>query len=398
MGARDFAERRSATIGELVQEWLASSDWSALAPNSQRCYRAALARIEPVFGALMPSDWRAAWGQHYLAEQAATPSAANRDLQVLSIVMGRAVRAGLLPSNPVRDVKRLRVVPRDRYVEDREIAAFRAHCDRRLLAYLDLRLATGARQGQLIALRWRDWDQSTERLFVAGAKRGADVEYWGAGVIGALERCAAAFHGGTLATMSADHAVICRAGAGRRGRPSERRRSVGGLGGLPRQLSAERAESASCARTEDAPADVGCRDDGVRGALVAGRLRRRARRVADVRGLPAEGQQREGPAVIEPSGELAADMAVLEAACSREHRELRRAFRALLQRQRSHAPGLPDIVGASATAKALGGLAVYWLEDVPDVVRKASGAVLAKIVLQASESKPVFPRVLRGPH
>ena len=89
--------------------------------------------------------------------------------------------------------------------------------------------------------------------------------------------------------------------------------------------------------------------------------------------------------MTEPSGELAADMAVLDAACSREHRELRRAFRALLQRQRSHAPGLPDIVGASATAKALGGLAVYWLEDLPDVVRKASGAVLAKIVLQASE-------------
>ena len=98
--------------------------------------------------------------------------------------------------------------------------------------------------------------------------------------------------------------------------------------------------------------------------------------------------------MTEPSGELAADMAVLEAACSREHRELRRAFRALLQRQRSHAPGLPDIVGASATAKALGGLAVYWLEDLPDVVRKASGAVLAKIVLHASESKaPRFDKV-----
>ena len=160
-----------------------------------------------VFGSTRAQDWEPAWGQHYLTQRRGTPAAANHDMAVFSVVFAHAVRSGLLDRNPVREVRRHPALPRTRYVTDAELRAFRRHCPERLLAYIDLKLATGCRQSQLVALKWCHWDG--RGLVVAPAKRGRATTYVGAGVAEALERCAQAFWSASSAMMAPNAAIIC---------------------------------------------------------------------------------------------------------------------------------------------------------------------------------------------
>ena len=81
-----------------------------------------------------------------------SPATVNRELQVLSKVFSMAYDNGLVETNPVRRVRRLREDPaRERYLtDDEEKRIFEALVDRR--AYVRpiviLALQTGMRQGK----------------------------------------------------------------------------------------------------------------------------------------------------------------------------------------------------------------------------------------------------------
>lgn len=205
------------TIGEMIDLYQQSPAYRMLAAGTRENYARSLARMRVVFGAVALQAWAPAWGQHYLAQKSQTPAAGNYDLAVLSAVFSAAVREGLLAHNPCREVRRHPAPPRDRYVADSEVRAFRAHCTERANAYVDLKLSTGARQGQLAVVAWSDWDGET--LFIKAAKGGKDTQYGGPGVRAALGRCARAFHGLPLES-AADldcPVIVTRAGKGYRG-------------------------------------------------------------------------------------------------------------------------------------------------------------------------------------
>lgn len=216
VGMAPFARPdRNRTIGALMDDYEASAAFGELRPHTQRNYRSSLERLRLVFGAVTAHEWEPAWGQHYLAQRSGAPAGANLDIAVLSIVFSAAVRAGVLSRNPCREVRRHPAPPCSRYVTDGEIAAFRRFCSARGNAYVDLKLSTGARQGQIVALRWSDWDG--EALFVAAAKGGRDTHYTDRGVRTALTRCARAFHGATLGTVERKRRIIVtRSGRGYR--------------------------------------------------------------------------------------------------------------------------------------------------------------------------------------
>lgn len=154
-----------------------------LATRTQSDYQRALDRLLPVFGAMAPADLLPVHVYQYMDRRART--VANRDRAVLSAVMNKCVRWGLVSRNLVREVERNKETPRDRYVTDAEFASFRRHCSRFLLAYLDLKMLTGLRQGQLLALTRSAWNG--ERLVVPGVKRGKTVSYYGDGLAEAIE-------------------------------------------------------------------------------------------------------------------------------------------------------------------------------------------------------------------
>lgn len=215
LGLADYkAPSRDCTVADMIEDYQASPAFQALEPRTQRDYRRSLERMGVVFGGVVVREWEPAWGQHYLQERANAPAAANADIKILSVAFSHAVNTGVLTRNPCREVRRHPTRPRNRYVTDAEVVAFRAHCSVRSNAYVDLKLATGARQGQLVKVRWADWNGDT--LFVAAAKGGKDAWYEGQGIRMALRSCARAFHGRSLeraATLDCN-VVVTRAGAG----------------------------------------------------------------------------------------------------------------------------------------------------------------------------------------
>lgn len=157
-------QRLGAVMDAYIKEQLPSRK-----PRTQEDYLASLALLRPVFGGMWPEDVEPRHIYTYMRLRAA-PVRANRDIAVLSNVMHQAIRMGLLNANPCKQVRRNEEHPRTREVLDSEIAAFLPHCPPWLQAYLRLKLLTGLRQGDMLAIRL---DQlRDDGLFVQTGKRG----------------------------------------------------------------------------------------------------------------------------------------------------------------------------------------------------------------------------------
>ena len=85
------------------------------------------------------------------------PASVNRELDGLRTILNNAVEWGKLLESPARNVKRLKVDNRrTRILTDDEQRAILAARPRKLRAIVLLALITGARIGELLALRWAD--------------------------------------------------------------------------------------------------------------------------------------------------------------------------------------------------------------------------------------------------
>lgn len=161
------------TLGDAMSIYLASDRFSDLANSTKRDYRNAIERLREVFGDVPPADWIPAYGYRYLDSEPLVQG--NRDIAVLSNVLQVCVRAGVVERNLVKDVQKNKEEARHRYVTDDELAAFLSHCNPKLQAWVELKMLTGLRQGQLRALRLSDWRDG--ELWVQGTKRGRNNVY-----------------------------------------------------------------------------------------------------------------------------------------------------------------------------------------------------------------------------
>ena len=148
------------------------------AVRTQQGYRASLAKLKPVFGHMPPSALKPHHVYAYMSRR--PPIAANREKAVLSAVMTECVRWGAVDRNLVREVKRNPEKPRTRYVDDAELEHFLRFCSPFLRAYVQLKMLTGLRQGQLLTLTPSDWDG--EWLTPAVAKGGQPNTFQGDGL------------------------------------------------------------------------------------------------------------------------------------------------------------------------------------------------------------------------
>ncbi len=131
-------------------------------------YLDAIARLRPVFGGMWPEDLRPKHVYQYLTARGA-PTRANREVAVLSNVMNQAVRLGLVDVNPCRQVRRNEENPRTREVLDGEISAFLLFCPHWLQVYVELKLMTGLRQGDMLKIGL--FNIRDDGLFVETGKR-----------------------------------------------------------------------------------------------------------------------------------------------------------------------------------------------------------------------------------
>lgn len=168
------------------------------APKTQSEYLKSITRLRAVFGKMSPKSLRPTHVYQYLGKRPAT--AGNRDKAVLSAVMSACVRWGVLDRNLVKEVQRNKETPRDRYVTDEEVEKFLTHCNPTLKAYVELKLLTGLRQGQILKLKLSDWDG--EKLTVPGAKSGRTMVYSGEGLSEAINQAFSLRKGRALRSLN----------------------------------------------------------------------------------------------------------------------------------------------------------------------------------------------------
>lgn len=159
-------------VGPLLDAWMSDVRASTRAPQTVDYYARAVEKtIRPALGAITVRECTTARVDAFLRALPAVSSA--RDARVvLRQVFALAARYDLVPSNPVADAYRpppSRVVPKALTVEDvhelrRRVRAWqdeqrlgpkRAYD---LVEIIDVMLGTGARIGEVLALRWQDID------------------------------------------------------------------------------------------------------------------------------------------------------------------------------------------------------------------------------------------------
>jgi integrase len=110
-------------------------------------------------------------------ERLFSPSTVNRYLQVLSRILSMAYENGIVDSNPMSRVKRLREPePRQRYLnqysndeEERLMKALAAYGEH-VVALAELDLEVGMRLGELLNARWADVDKANQFISVIKTK------------------------------------------------------------------------------------------------------------------------------------------------------------------------------------------------------------------------------------
>jgi integrase len=148
-------------------------------PSTLTDYRSTAARLVAAFGELRVEDvtaerieaWRAALGAG--RDRPLTNRTRNKALTILGGIMERARKLYGLPSNPVRDVEKLRerydATRFDFYSPEEVQALVRAAASEQDAAIFLTAAFTGLRRGEVIALRWRDVDFQRSAIRVSGS-------------------------------------------------------------------------------------------------------------------------------------------------------------------------------------------------------------------------------------
>lgn len=172
--------RTGATFADAAAEWLRYVEHDrAVKPSTLTDYRSSVGRLLAEFGDLPVEDltpqrieaWRAGLGEDQA--QPLSNRTRNKALTVLGGVMERARKLYGLPSNPVRDVEKLRerydATRFDFYSSEEVHALVRAAASEQDAAIFLTAPFSGLRRGEFIALRWRDVDFGASAIRVAGS-------------------------------------------------------------------------------------------------------------------------------------------------------------------------------------------------------------------------------------
>ena len=126
------------------------------AHKSQESNLISIRRLRPVFGELPIDSIRPKYAYRYMDMVAKKhgETSANRDFEVLSHALSKAVEWGFADRNPVKgEVRKYSIKRRERYVEDWELEASMKVAGPVLRAYIVLKLLCGLRRSDLLQLK-----------------------------------------------------------------------------------------------------------------------------------------------------------------------------------------------------------------------------------------------------
>ena len=139
------------TIGDLIERYLKEIA-PTKAPATYKNNVTEAKFLRAAFGQMYPEDLKPRAIYMYLDARKAKVRA-NREIALLSHIFKKAIRWGIVDVNPCIGIERNPEKPRERYIEDWEYLAFREIVDPWMAAYMDLKLLTGLRQGDMLSLK-----------------------------------------------------------------------------------------------------------------------------------------------------------------------------------------------------------------------------------------------------
>lgn len=123
------------------------------APRTQKDNRKELKKLRGVFENMHPAQVTTQHCQQYLDHRGKqSRTQANHEIALLSHIFRKALQWGIVTQNPVKGVEKHKIKPRDRYVEDWELDEFLTVATPFIKAYVDFKMITGLRQGDILAL------------------------------------------------------------------------------------------------------------------------------------------------------------------------------------------------------------------------------------------------------
>jgi len=162
------------TLGELVERWLSDITPHRTLHTMKEYRRIAEANVKPALGKIPVNRLTARQIDGFyssLTGRGLSPASVRRHHALLHAALGRAVKWGVLPANPVDratppSLKRATMNAPSVDDVQRLIAEAEAMGDDVLACAVALGAVTGARRGELCALRWSDiaWDRSLVRI------------------------------------------------------------------------------------------------------------------------------------------------------------------------------------------------------------------------------------------
>lgn len=141
------------TIEDLIVRYL-----SEVSPTkSEHTYRDHIKQsryLKIALGHNRPSDLTTQMIYQYMdARGKKSQVQANRELSLLAQIYKKGIRWGIVDHNPCQGVERFKESPRTRYIENEEYIAFREYAGPLIAGYMDFKLLTGLRKGDILRLR-----------------------------------------------------------------------------------------------------------------------------------------------------------------------------------------------------------------------------------------------------
>lgn len=160
----EWAKRIQSDITPMTMEQLFDKYLAEVVPNkshkTQSSNRASIKRLRAVHGSLPVTEYETYMAFQYKEECAASISkkTANLDLEVLSHAFSKAFEWGVpLENHPTKGkVNKFSLPPRDRYVEDWELACLIGVANPMLKAYLPLKDALGKDKSIILRIKLTD--------------------------------------------------------------------------------------------------------------------------------------------------------------------------------------------------------------------------------------------------